>query len=197
MKLVKGCKACHGQLLKNTSPSSEPGVKSTITKLSSQSLSEVDANRHNTISATWSHLAVINHKDIFQNQRWNLVSINTGYVFKGVALQYMLYSDLRPQSKCWLVKYLFWLLTRNIKLLDLADTLDHFDSVVEFIELSLYCCLNKGVTLQCILYSDLRRWSRWKSRDNHQKRGWSKVKLPFGWTKVNPTFSMEYGYCTS
>ena len=28
-------------------------------------------------------------------------------------------------------------------------------------------------------------------------KGWSKVKLPFGWTRVNLTFYVEYGYCTS
>ena len=27
--------------------------------------------------------------------------------------------------------------------------------------------------------------------------GWSKVKLPFGWTRVNLAFYVEFGYCTS
>ena len=53
------------------------------------------------------------------------------------------------------------------------------------------------VVLQYILYSDLRPQSRWKSRDNHRKNRWSNVKLPFGWTRVNFTFYLEYKYYTS
>ena len=55
----------------------------------------------------------------------------------------------------------------------------------------------KGMALQYILYSDLRPQSRWKSRDNHWNSGWSKVKLPSGWTRANLAFYVEYGYCTS
>ena len=63
MKLVNRCKACHKWALKNTSPSSSHQV---CYYFSSQSLNEVDVIRHkcNYISTTWSHLAVINHKDV-------------------------------------------------------------------------------------------------------------------------------------
>ena len=44
-----------------------------------------------------------------------------------------------------------------------------------------------------ILYSDLRPQSRWKSRDYHRNSRWSKVNLPFGWTRVNLAFYVEYG----
>ena len=56
-------------------------------------------------------------------------------------------------------------------------------------------CISRGWHSNiAILYSDLRHWSRWKSRDNHRNSKWSKVKLPCGWTRVNLAFYSEYGY---
>ena len=50
-----------------------------------------------------------------------------------------------------------------------------------------------------ILYSVLQSSSSVKMEVKGQppKNGWSKVKLPFGWTRVNFTFYLEYGYYTS
>ena len=46
MKLVKGCKACREQLLKNISPSSEPSLSMLLLELIN--LSEVDTTSHET-----------------------------------------------------------------------------------------------------------------------------------------------------
>ena len=63
MKLVKGCKVCHEQLLKSASPSSKPSSSYVIT----------------WVYKAWLKLMQLGTSAIKmfpQDQRWNLVSIN-------------------------------------------------------------------------------------------------------------------------
>ena len=59
---------------------------------------------------------IINKNKALESLKSKLWKFNSHY-HKGVALWYILYSDLCPWSKRWSAKYLLWFLTRSIILL--------------------------------------------------------------------------------